>query len=122
MKHLLNRHHYRFKSHANTFYCPLCSTQRVQRVGAKMTVKHFIQVGLLTLFSAVCLSPWAGLKGMFLFFFYWAAFETSLRLLFKKDIPCPHCGFDATWYKRDVRVARQKVQEFWSAQQKQKTV
>jgi hypothetical protein len=43
----------------------------------------------------------------------WGAMEFSLRLLFKKEIPCPHCGFDATWYKKDMKVARQKVKEFW---------
>jgi hypothetical protein len=53
----------------------------------------------------------------FVFFIYWFGFEATVRLLFKKDLPCPHCGFDASWYKRDVRVTRQKVEEFWQAKQ-----
>jgi hypothetical protein len=53
----------------------------------------------------------------FVFFVYWLGFEATVRLLFKKDLPCPHCGFDASWYKRDVRITRQKVEEFWKAQQ-----
>ena len=34
-----------------------------------------------------------------------------------KQISCPHCGFDATWYKRDVKVARQLVKDFWVQKQ-----
>ena len=30
------------------------------------------------------------------------------------ELPCPHCGFDATWYKRDVKVARRQVLDFWN--------
>jgi hypothetical protein len=40
-------------------------------------------------------------------------FELSIRTDFKKQVPCPHCGFDATWYKKDVKVARSVVKEFW---------
>ena len=57
--------------------------------------------------------PFFGLRSLVVFFMVWGAMEFSLRLLFKKEIPCPHCGFDASWYKKDVKVARQKVKEFW---------
>jgi ribosomal protein L37E len=50
---------------------------------------------------------------MFSFFLYWACFEAGRRIFFSREIPCPHCGFDASWYKRDVKVARRKVDEFW---------
>ena len=33
--------------------------------------------------------------------------------MLKSEIPCPYCGFDASWYKKDVKIARKKVQEFW---------
>ena len=57
--------------------------------------------------------PFFGLRSLVVFFMVWGAMEFSLRFLFKKEIPCPHCGFDASWYKKDVKVARQKVKEFW---------
>jgi len=108
---------YRFKNHARTFFCPLCGVERVQRVRARMSSLNHLQVALLTAFF--CL--FVGWQGLVSYFIFWMLFEGSQRLLFKGEVPCPHCGFDASWYKRDVRVARQKVQEFWSAQQKQKT-
>ena len=57
--------------------------------------------------------PFLGLRSVVVFFLVWGVMEFSKRILFKKEIPCPHCGFDATWYKKDVKVARQKVKEFW---------
>lgn len=62
---------------------------------------------------SACLYPLMELKGIFSFFVVWGAFEAALRVNFRKEVPCPHCGFDASWYKKDVKVARQKVDEFW---------
>jgi len=45
----------------------------------------------------------------------WAAFEAIYKIFFRKEIPCPHCGFDATWYKKDVKVSRRLVEEFWES-------
>ncbi len=60
-------------------------------------------------------------KVIYLFFIVWAAYEAVHKMLYRKEIPCPHCGFDATWYKRDVRVARKLVKEFWSAKSMEAT-
>lgn len=43
----------------------------------------------------------------------WMSFELINKMLYRKDIPCPYCGFDATWYRRDVKIAHKKVQEYW---------
>ena len=59
------------------------------------------------------LYPFLGFRSVVVFFLVLGGMEFSIRVLFKKEIPCPHCGFDATWYKKDVKVARQKVKEFW---------
>ncbi len=59
------------------------------------------------------LFPLMGFNSFFIFFVIWAVFELAIRTDFKKQVPCPHCGFDATWYKKDVRVARQVVKDFW---------
>jgi hypothetical protein len=47
-------------------------------------------------------------------------FEGIRRMLFSRQVPCPHCGFDASWYKRDVKVARRLVGEFWGDKQSEK--
>lgn len=39
--------------------------------------------------------------------------EIANKMLYRKEIPCPYCGFDATWYRRDVTVANQKVKDYW---------
>ena len=52
-------------------------------------------------------------KVVFLFFPVWLAFELGNKLLYRKELPCPYCGFDPSWYRRDVTVAKKMVQNFW---------
>jgi hypothetical protein len=63
------------------------------------------------------LYPFFKVESFIVFFAVWGSFELAIRSDFKKQVPCPHCGFDATWYKKDVKVARQKVAEFWAQKQ-----
>jgi predicted RNA-binding Zn-ribbon protein involved in translation (DUF1610 family) len=116
MKKPIDRRFYKYKNAQVSFFCPLCSSSRSIAQDHKTSRAHHLQIFILTLFSVMLLYPWWELKTVFSYFFYWAAFEFFRRALFKKNIPCPHCGFDASWYKRDVKVARAKVKEFWSLQ------
>lgn len=113
---------YRAKKSVMTFFCPLCRSERVQRVHARMSAKNHVQLGMLTILSLMILYPVMQWRALGVYFLYWGLFEASIRLLFKKEVPCPHCGFDATWYKRDVKVARRKVQEFWAKREAEKTL
>ncbi len=109
----LEKRVYNYKSAAKSFYCPLCRTPRVMKVRPKVTVWNHIQMGIATSFLTLFLFPVMEWRSLFMYFFLWSALESLLRVLYKKDVPCPHCGFDATWYQRDVREARRRVQEFW---------
>jgi predicted RNA-binding Zn-ribbon protein involved in translation (DUF1610 family) len=111
---------YSFKPHAQTFFCPLCGTQRVQRMRARLTALNHLQILLLTGFVTLLGFSWMQWRGALSYFVIWGLLEGGRRLLFKREVPCPHCGFDATWYKRDVKVARQKVQEFWASREAEK--
>jgi hypothetical protein len=53
-------------------------------------------------------------RGVFSFFVFLGVFEWVRRANYRKEIPCPHCGFDASWYKKDVKVARRLVATYWS--------
>ncbi|OIQ19246.1 MAG: hypothetical protein BM556_08145 [Bacteriovorax sp. MedPE-SWde] len=104
---------FKFKDPHMEFYCPLCGTQRAVVTNPHLNLKNYFQMTLITVAITACLSPVMGMKGIFSFFIVWACFEAALRLNFRKEVPCPHCGFDAAWYKKDVNVAREKVDEFW---------
>lgn len=95
------------------FFCPLCRTERVFTVGPRLTFMNYVQILLTTIFLTTLLFPFVQFKGLFAFFIVWGSFEFVRRSLFKKEIPCPHCGFDASWYKRDVKKARELVETFW---------
>jgi hypothetical protein len=63
--------------------------------------------------TAICY-PIMSFRGVFSFFVFLAGFELVRRVNYRKDIPCPHCGFDASWYKKDVKVARRLVADYWA--------
>lgn len=98
------------------FLCPLCGTQRAFTLKPQIKPINYLHMAMITVVLVMGLYPWMGLKSAWLFFMVWGIYECVLRMLFKKQVPCPHCGFDASWYQKDVKVARQKVAEFWQAQ------
>lgn len=104
---------FRLKNPTMEFYCPLCRTERAFKGQPRLSGQNLLQITFLTALVVIIAYPLAGIKSLPIFFIFWAGFELIKRLSFTKEIPCPHCGFDATWYHRDVRVAREKVKEFW---------
>lgn len=109
----LEKRIYRFKSASNNFYCPLCRTPRAIMVQPRPSFKNHLQILLTTSVMVLLFYPIMEWRALVFFFIIWGGLEAFQRLLFKKDVPCPHCGFDASWYKKDVREAKRRVQEFW---------
>ena len=109
----LEKRSYKYKKVAMEFFCPLCRSKRAIITGHRLTILNYCQIILLTGLSTAAFWTWAGFNGLFTFFPILMAFEAIRRMLFSRDIPCPHCGFDASWYKRDVNVARKIVEDFW---------
>jgi hypothetical protein len=73
---------------------------------------HHGQIFVLTLVFASIAFPWLSWKGVMAFPIIWAIFESVHKSLYRKDLQCPYCGFDPKWYKKDIKLARQKVEEF----------
>ncbi len=108
---------YKVKNKNRVFFCPLCRTERGITISPKLTKKNYFQILLTSIVLGSALFPFTGVKCFFVFFVVWAVFELAVRSDYKKQVPCPHCGFDATWYKKDVKVARQLVKDFWAQKQ-----
>ncbi len=108
---------YKYKNQASTFFCPLCRTERGISISPRLTKKNYIQILLTSIVVGSMLFPIMGVKCFFIFFVILGLFELAVRSDYKKQVACPHCGFDATWYKRDVKVARQLVKDFWLQKQ-----
>ena len=104
---------FKLKKPRMEFFCPLCSCKRGFSYSPRLSKKNYVQIFFLSLMLSMMLYPFLGFRSVVVFFLVLGGMEFSIRVLFKKEIPCPHCGFDATWYKKDVKVARQKVKEFW---------
>lgn len=104
---------YKYKNPVKTFFCPLCGVERAFNMSHRLTPKHYFQMIIVTAFTTLLLFPFMEWEGLFSFFAIWACFELGIRMAFRKEIPCPHCGFDASWYKKDVKIARKLVQDFW---------
>ncbi len=103
---------FRFKNATKKFHCPLCASERYLTSSHRMALKY-IQIAVLTGVTSFALYDYFGLRSLVFGILYWAAYEIGRRLVYRSEIECPYCGFDASWYKRDVKVARRLVDEFW---------
>jgi hypothetical protein len=97
-------------------FCPLCRSERKIQYRSQLTPKNYMQIFTISLAIGYALFPLMQFKVIYLFFFVWMAFEASVKVLFRKQVPCPDCGFDATWYRRDVKIAREKVKQHFATQ------
>ena len=108
---------FRFKNATKKFHCPLCASERYFTRSHRLSAKHYLQISILTGVCTMALFDVMQWRGISLFFIFWARYEGARRILYRNDIACPYCGFDASWYKRDVKVARRLVEEFWQKKQ-----
>jgi hypothetical protein len=103
---------YRFKHEKRSFYCALCSSARQLRYNKHLSRFNYIQIFCIATALFYFSFPLMNFKGSIWYVIVWGAFEGFNKMLYRKELPCPYCGFDATWYRRDVRIARKKVEEF----------
>lgn len=82
-------------------------------------MKNHLQIGIISI--VLGLIGYSFLSwGVILFYpTVLVSFEFVRRSVYRKEIPCPHCGFDAVWYKKDVPKAKQLIHEFWSEKTEQ---
>ncbi len=108
---------YKLKNPAIKFYCALCRSPREMLHRKNLTTKNYFQIVVLSVTLIWALFSLMGFKSLFLFFIIWSGFEFVNKLLYRKELPCPHCGFDPTWYKKDIKLTRKRVKEFFDNQQ-----
>jgi hypothetical protein len=111
---LENRKFFKVKNANNSFLCALCSAPRQMRYKRNLSFKNYLQLTTLAVGLMYFLYPVFGLKTIYLMFIIWVVAELANKMLYRHELPCPYCGFDATWYKRDVKMARKKVEDFWA--------
>lgn len=101
-----------FQNTVRECYCALCRTPKKMTFTRHLSLIHYLQITLLTVVSTWLLFAVLEWKTLGSFFLYWAGFELSRKLLYRRELKCKVCGFDPTWYRRDVRVARKQVETF----------
>ena len=100
------------KKSAQECFCALCRSPRKLRYSRHLSNMHYGQILVLTLVFTYLTFPWLSWKGAMSLPVIWMLFESIHKSLYRKDLKCPFCGFDPKWYKKDVKLARQKVEEF----------
>lgn len=93
-------------------FCALCRTPRKLRYARGLKARHYGQILVLTIVAAAIMYPWFDWKGVMSLPIIWGIFESTHSSLYRKDLKCPFCGFDPSWYKKDVKFARQQVEDF----------
>jgi len=100
------------KSRKQMVYCALCSHPRQQWVSSPhLSTRHHLQIIILAVFLGWSLFSIIGEVAYFLYPFCWMIVDFSRKIIFRKDMICPECGFDAVHYVRDVRKARGLVKK-----------
>lgn len=82
-----------------TFFCPCCGKERGVATSSKMTTANYIQVFLTGTFFfllTVYYIKWAAIS---FYFLAWIVIEFSKRAIFKEELKCPHCNFNALLLK-----------------------
>lgn len=100
------------KKSSKECFCALCRSPRKLRYSRHLSKLHYGQILVLTLVFTYLTFPWLNWKGSMALPVIWMMFESIHKSLYRKDLQCPFCGFDPKWYKKDVKLARQKVEEF----------
>lgn len=100
------------KKNVKECFCALCRSPRKLRYSRHLTKLHYGQILVLTLVFSFITFPFLSWKGAMSLPIIWGLFESIHKSLYRKDLKCPYCGFDPKWYKKDVKLARQKVEEF----------
>lgn len=94
------------------YYCACCRHPRKLKYQKNLKASHFAQILILSALSSLMLYPWLGIKSLLSSILVWVLFEGTYKSLYRKDLACPYCGFDPKWYRKDVKLARQKVEDF----------
>ena len=100
------------KKESQEIFCACCRSPRKMRLDRHLSRLNYLQILVLTLGVTAIAYPWLNWKGACSLPIIWALFESIHKSLYRKELKCPYCGFDPTWYKKDVRFARQQVEEF----------
>jgi hypothetical protein len=104
---------YKFKNPSMKFFCPLCRVERAFMSTPRVSKFNYVQIALTSSMAVALTYERMGPYSLIFPFIIWAGVEMVRRWAFRGEIPCPHCGFDASWYQRDVKVARRLVHQFW---------
>lgn len=96
-----------------SYVCPLCRSEQHTNTVHKIQLYHHLQIGLATVFFVIVFWSIMGVKGAVSYFAFWAVFETVFRLRRRNSWICGDCGFDPFLYKRDPKLAREKVRVYW---------
>lgn len=102
------------------FYCPICKRERRSFYWPTPRTRHYVALAITGLVLTAALWNWFSFKGAFLIFPIWGAFEFIYRMKARDSLICPHCGFDPYLYKYDVKLARDRVAQFFANKEKEK--
>lgn len=104
---------FRIKNPKKEFFCALCRAPRQLFYTRTLNLKHYLQVFLFWLTMSAFLYPVMGMNVIYLFVVILTVVEFCNKLLYRRELKCPYCGFDAAWYRRDVKKAKELVVNFW---------
>jgi hypothetical protein len=91
-------------------YCALCGIKRVFKGERKLTNKMYAQIISIGGFLSLILYPIFEWKSLISLVIVAITYEFVNMSIYRKEVKCPHCGFDPVWYRKNWRLAKTMVQ------------
>ncbi len=95
-----------------TVYCAFCRSSRRVYSNRGVTLGHLVGGLIWAVIFTYGYFRELDFRGVFIFLVILAVSEIFLRIRWRLQIVCPHCGFDPVLYLKDPEMAATRVRVF----------
>jgi hypothetical protein len=91
-------------------FCALCGIKRQFLGHRSLTKKMWFEVLSIGSLLSVLLFPLLEFKGLISLGLVAMIYDFANMSVYRKEVRCPHCGFDPIWYRKNWRLAKTMIQ------------
>ena len=103
---IINRH-----AHKKYVFCALCGIKREFAGHRFLTKKMWARVLAIGSFLSLLTYPLLGWNCLLSLVMVAIMYEFTNMSIYRKEVKCPHCGFDPIWYRKNWRLAKTMIQK-----------
>ena len=90
-------------------FCALCGIKRQFKGERRLTKKMYAEIVSIGGFISLILYPIFAWKSIISLLIVAMIYEFINMSVYRKEVQCPHCGFDPVWYRKNWRKAKSMI-------------